>query len=453
MNSVKTAFVSLILLGVLYGMYQVLSTPSPKFDENGEYIAQSLDISEGEELTPIDPSEAQLPFDPEQVAEGSASSIKPQVSYESPADSAASDVSNPRDLMPPPLASSSSPPASTAPESRSGTTQPNTQGSAPPSAVPNPNTFQGSRFQAPGSSFNPNSSTAGGSSATPSNLTTNPPTGTAGTGTTSPSTPAPGPTTPPATTSNPSGSWPTARTSREYDDPTFRTRLVAAWTLTDSLIEQGKFKEALQELTFFYGDPRMTSEEEQTLLAWLDGLAAKVVYSTEHLWQESYVVKQGETLENVATRFGITEEILSNINSSKLREVASGVPAGVELKVITGPFRLRVEPAKERLTLFVGDCYAGRFEIRGATGLSPSNDLQVVARYREGKDFESASGTIPAMSPTNPLGRYIIELSDGTLIHEMGDSGTPVSKEIGVSGPDAWDLFSILGEGNRVSVQ
>lgn len=463
MNSVKTAFVSLILLGVLYGMYQVLSTPSPKFDENGQYVASSIEISEGEELTPIDPSEMQLPFDPEQVPPGSEGAMLAEGMVR-PVGGVESDSNL---LAPPPLSSSFSPGSSRSDSSGTSTTDPsrpltdglpasgNTGGanSIPPSsfAPGGAGEFRGSQFQAapnsPPSTSGSNAVPIGDRSSPQNQSLANPSLG---------SGEAQNPSAPGSSgvaTDSSGRSWPTTRSSREIDDASFRTRLLAAWTLTDSLVEQGKFRDALQELTFFYDDPRLTSDEASALLAWLDGLAAKVIYSTEHLWEDAYVVRKGDTLGSIATAFGISEELLFNINGEKLRNLPNGLTEGIELKVVTGPFRLRVEPAKERITLFVGNCYAGRFEVLGIQGTTQATDLQVVARYRDGKDFEANGTKIPALSPSNPLGRYIIELSDGTMIHEMAEANSGVSQEIGVSGPDAWDLFSILSVGNRVSIQ
>ena len=58
MNSLKTAFVSLILLGVLYGMYQVLQAPPVALDSDGYMIQEAPTTAEvfigEEEISPED---------------------------------------------------------------------------------------------------------------------------------------------------------------------------------------------------------------------------------------------------------------------------------------------------------------------------------------------------------------------------------------------------------------
>ena len=58
MNSLKTAFVSLILLGVLYGMYQVLQAPPVGLDSDGYMIQEAPTTAEvyigEEEISPED---------------------------------------------------------------------------------------------------------------------------------------------------------------------------------------------------------------------------------------------------------------------------------------------------------------------------------------------------------------------------------------------------------------
>ena len=62
----------------------------------------------------------------------------------------------------------------------------------------------------------------------------------------------------------------------------------------------------------------------------------------------------GARLAGIANAFGITPELLYNINQEKIPGPMADPTPGTELKVVTGPFRLRIEKQRGRATLFVG---------------------------------------------------------------------------------------------------
>ena len=454
MNSVKTAFVSLMLLGVLYGMYQVLSTPSPQFDEDGRFVAETPVIEDGSPVSGFDeisPEEAintsfhagtggdagMAQVAPNVIRPGSSetgSGLSAGGSFTDNPREASGDSASPNPVRDVRGGSSFVPPRESTVPGTSAPAETNPTDSSALGGGPEAR-FTGDRLTTteppPASSFvRPNSSVTpeqGDAART-----------------------APGPVAPMNGPAEPA--WPAARTSRNIADADFQQRLVAAWTLVDSLVDQGKFKEALQELTFFYDHPRLSNEEAATLVAWLDGLAAKVIYSTEHLWDEAYVVRQGDTLESIATAFGVSKELLFNINNQKLSGHTGPLMPGLELKVITGPFRLRIEQDKQRLTLFVDNCYAGRFELVESAGLAASDDLFVKARYQQAMPIDAGTTGELAMAG-DQLGPYALQLSDGTVIQQAGTGVGAIPQRIGVSEGDAWDLFSILAPGCRVSVK
>ena len=48
-------------------------------------------------------------------------------------------------------------------------------------------------------------------------------------------------------------------------------------------VNNKQYREVLVMLSQTYGEPNLTTAERDKLLDWLDPLAAKVIYSTEHL--------------------------------------------------------------------------------------------------------------------------------------------------------------------------
>lgn len=475
MNSVKTAFVSLMLLGVLYGMYQVLNTPPARFNEDGYAVAEAPAIeADDEELDP-DQMLAEYGRAREEAAtemmkgadEASTSSsdrlgpppimpsgdsaIGPPPSLAPSTPSASSNTAS-SNTVSPSTASPSSPPPSTPPArnplvgslASSGTTSP------PPTTPPAPTTPGGGSFapRANDAIRDPNVSGAGGTAPLSGGFVRNPASG------------SPASTTPPPTAAVP-GNGATVSTNDRRELPSsaasiadaqFAVRLDAAWTRVDELVEKEEFGEALQELSFFYGDRRLNAQQETALHEWLDALAAKVIYSTEPHLEEIYIVRTSDTLAGIANAFGITPELLYNINQEKIPGPMADPTPGTELKVVTGPFRLRIEKQRGRATLFVGGRYAGRFETRELVGVEPGTELLVVERSSEGMAFESPSGPIAALDGTNPLGRHVLKLSDGTYLHEAGLGSDKPTRSIGLSGPHALDLYSILGVGCRIDV-
>ncbi|HTN77076.1 MAG TPA: LysM peptidoglycan-binding domain-containing protein, partial [Pirellulaceae bacterium] len=109
-----------------------------------------------------------------------------------------------------------------------------------------------------------------------------------------------------------------------------------SWSEASRLVESGKFKEALAELTVFYDSPDLTAAESKQLLRTLDSLAGRVIYSTEHYLADEYVVRVDETLMDVAAKFNVPYQLLQNINGIRDPLVLS--PKS-KLKVVPGPFR------------------------------------------------------------------------------------------------------------------
>lgn len=225
------------------------------------------------------------------------------------------------------------------------------------------------------------------------------------------------------------------------------------WETARRQVEQGQYLEALESLSKYYQSPNLSSPQQQALLDTLDALAGKVIYSTEPLLgQPLYEVRGRETLIEIANQHNVPWELLYNING--LRDPDVLLP-GQKIKVINGPFRCEVSLSKKRLTLFLGELYAGRFDI--SLGDEPAEvGVYSVRRVADGRTYHSADGrvSIPAGHPNNPYGQYLLDLGRDVSIH-----GSPLSGSgdnlgcISLAPRDAKDVYGILSNGSSVVIQ
>jgi LysM repeat protein len=217
-------------------------------------------------------------------------------------------------------------------------------------------------------------------------------------------------------------------------------------------VAESKFRSALAGLSSFYNRADLTSEDRALLIAWLDALAAKVIYSREHLLEAPYVIRGSETLFDIAQRSQVTAELLQNINGITDPRVL--VP-GTELKIVPGPMRAEVNLKTNELTLFLGNLYAGRFPF--TLGDEPPQPGQYEIRDRQlERTYYGADGrTIPANDPSNPYGQCWLDLGTSACIH-----GSPLALNgadktrgcISLSPKDARDVYSILARGSQVVI-
>lgn len=233
-----------------------------------------------------------------------------------------------------------------------------------------------------------------------------------------------------------------------------RAAFQRAWNDAREMVESGKFKQALAELTPYYAHADLTAVEQQQLQKTLDSLAGRVIYSTEHyLLEQPHIVRADETLMDIAAKYNVQWQLLQNING--IRDPYVLVPK-TQIKVVPGPFRAEVSLQTSHLTLFVDKYYAGRFPVSiGSDPLPPPGEYTVRDK-RDGKDYYPSNGgrTIPAAHPSNPYGLHWIDLGGEVCIH--GSAERDVSTEFGcisLSPRDAADVWGILSLGSTVTIR
>jgi LysM repeat protein len=231
--------------------------------------------------------------------------------------------------------------------------------------------------------------------------------------------------------------------------------LEAAWSEVDRLVAAKEFRAALGLLTRYYRQADLPPAQSKRLYEWLDALAGKVIYSAEHHFQDTpYVIRSGETLNQIAGRWNVPAQVVYNINRQQIGDSPT-IVAGTELKVINGPFHAEVNLSKKTLTLFLKNLYAGRFPIRvGISGETRPGQFRVVAKSAHGHTWRDADGNdFPPESSENGYGPYWIGLTGSLCLHAIED-GTPEAHAgcIGLKEKDARDIFGILINGSELKI-
>lgn len=223
---------------------------------------------------------------------------------------------------------------------------------------------------------------------------------------------------------------------------------------TEQLVAAGKFKAALAKLTPHYASADLPSDQRATVLAWLDALAAKVIYSREHTLALPHTVRRGETLYDIANQYNVEYRLLMNINSREVSDPHVLVPS-TELKVVPGPFRADVNLATSEITLLAGNLYAGRFTFLLGDQPPQPGDYKVVDKRSQQKTYVGFDGrVIAANDPNNPYGGWWISLGGEVAIH--GSPVSPSSKTLGcisLTPQDAQDVYGILSVGSEVKIR
>ncbi|WP_254507234.1 L,D-transpeptidase [Anatilimnocola floriformis] len=230
-------------------------------------------------------------------------------------------------------------------------------------------------------------------------------------------------------------------------------KLNQAWKNVEVQMKDGKYRDALAELSPFATNAHITAEDRRAVLNWVDALAAKVIYGPDHYLAEPYRVSQnGQSLYDVAASYKLPVQLLQNINSQAVRD-PSVLVRGTELKVIPGPFRAEVHLATGELTLFVGQLYAGRFPF-SIGDEKPLAGTYHVAQKDPARAYISRDGRqIPAGDPSNPYGNCWIDLGKNACLHGSGAPSNTTLGCLSFSPQDAQDLYNILSVSSEVVIK
>lgn len=220
------------------------------------------------------------------------------------------------------------------------------------------------------------------------------------------------------------------------------------------LADEGKLREALAMMSPYFGHIELTHQEHLDLVDLLDALAGEVIYSRRHFLENKFIVSPGDTLESIANKYRISPEALANINRMGDSKV---VLAGTELKVFNGPFRGEVDLSKGELALFLGNLYAGRFPVSFGKEPAPTEGaFSIVERRRDHSYVGPDSKFIPANDARNPYGGYWMHLGNNLCIHGSPETSTPETDAAGcisLAPLDAKEVYTLLTQGCEVVIK
>jgi len=264
----------------------------------------------------------------------------------------------------------------------------------------------------------------------------------------SPSNPEAGPQTPPSV----AGSLPALKEKNELktsDELAFQ----AAMNSAKSQLAQGQLSTALLTLSIWYEDPRLQPMQQDELTQLLDQVAGSVIYSKKHLVEPAYTVGQGETLEQIAETYRVSSGLLAKING--IQNPAT-LTAGSQLKVVRGPFNATINGEKSELTLWLSGKYAGRFTLAMGPefeGIVGPFVVQEKARGHAEHNHQTWIQLTPGYGNGSNSANTGPKVGIAGMQHpEQAKQGT-VPGHIGVSIRDADDLFDILSQGSKVTIQ
>lgn len=228
--------------------------------------------------------------------------------------------------------------------------------------------------------------------------------------------------------------------------------LANAIRTADRQYAAGQMLEALMTLSLFYNSPDLTSSDREALVSRLDPLAAAVIYSRRHLLEQPHRVGANETLMEVATKYEVPWQLLANING--IEDPVAILP-GTELKVVRGPFRAEVDVARNELTIFLRDLYAGRFQINVGAQPAPEPGTYTVLEKQSARTFYDSNGSpVPPGDARNPYGTVWMDLGKQLCIHGSPDRSKPTTEGcISLRGDQAEDLYGILSQGSSVTIR
>jgi len=226
-------------------------------------------------------------------------------------------------------------------------------------------------------------------------------------------------------------------------------------------LDQGLLADALLELSNLHDSGKIPQEQASAVQELLDQLAGTVIYSRQHLMEEAYTVRPGDTLEQIAELYQVPWKLLANING--IRDPMR-LETGHQLKVIRGPFDAQIDLTDMVLTLQVGGHYAGRFAVGVGQDQPSLEGSYVVSGQTVDPVYYGPDRTMTeAGDPNNPLGEFLISLgsqpgdagrvgihgtNDPRNLHHRGGLGT-----IRLGDRDIEDVFGILSIGSRVVIR
>ena len=251
---------------------------------------------------------------------------------------------------------------------------------------------------------------------------------------------------------------PTNATPEAPLSPTTASLYPSVRVAVQAELERGELGQALLRLSDWYGDPSLSPTESQEVETLLSQLAGSVIWDgpPAHRLEPAYVVKAGESLQDIADNFDVPWQLLAKING--VADPAA-LQAGQELKVMRGKFSALVDLSERTMTLMLDRRYAGKFAIE----MDPATAIEEGQWKVDQKLLTPGGGGVygPASGAAEDRSLLLANAaspnSPAAVLRGPGSSDPaspqPAGRVIRLKSADVNDVYDILSVGSRVTIR
>ncbi|MCP4477448.1 MAG: hypothetical protein GY818_05090 [Planctomycetaceae bacterium] len=138
-------------------------------------------------------------------------------------------------------------------------------------------------------------------------------------------------------------------------------------------VEQNNFKSALKALSNYHASNDLNGPQYQKTMAWLNQLASKLIWSQEAHLEKTDPTTTEIPLAKLAQEWRVSVPVIQKINGLPASKT-SAIPS--TLKVIKGPFDLKVARDDDKMTLYLGELFGCQFDYAGVNLLPGEYHVQ-----------------------------------------------------------------------------
>ncbi len=226
--------------------------------------------------------------------------------------------------------------------------------------------------------------------------------------------------------------------------------------LAQEFMRQGELAKAQKQYDKAIDELNWYADHERSIRKAYDNLRTKILFSKVHGKEKvTHVVKEGESLGEVASRYGTTSEFLKKSNNLKSEVIWKGM----KLRAIHGKFRLKVDKSKNEMLLLLNGRSFSKYKVStGKKGSTPVGTFKVINKVADPTWYKEKGVVIPPGTKENHLGtRWLGFDKSGYGIHGTVDPeliGQPVSAGcVRMTNRDVEELFDLLPIGTEVTIQ
>jgi len=227
------------------------------------------------------------------------------------------------------------------------------------------------------------------------------------------------------------------------------------WEKAKDLETQGSYREAKELYEALLKRPVPSARARRSIRRQYEALQVKIIFSgVETPDSFFHTVVLGDTLSELAKKYGTTVELLQKSNGIK----GDRIYPGMKLKVTQAKFSMVVEKNSNHLTLLADDRPLKRYRVAtGTEDSTPTGTFKIVNKLKDPTWFHEGSA-IPPESPENILGSRWL----GFDLAGYGIHGTTLPKTIGTRASkgcirmlneEVEEIYTLVPAGTRVTIK